>query len=163
MKSRWSSRIIRPTRRFNLSPTLRIEIIKTRRRGIFRKVEYVCKLIQSAARDCDICVATSSRTPLYIMASLLLTRNRPKLMYSDSALRSFKPRRANEPPLSDSQNRWRRLSRSATGFRSGRSRFPVGFANRLKNPPAPSFPNGVDLSAFSPADASPPRTRPQNS
>ena len=137
---------------FELVPTLNIEIIKTQRRGIFRKIEYVFKLIQYAARDCDICAATSSRTPLYIMASLWFTRSRPKLMYLIQHYEVMShAEQTNRPYL---------IRKLLAGFIALGYRLPfrqVAVSNwireKINNPACAVIPNGIDINAFSPLDS----------
>ena len=111
---------------FALHPAVKILAVPTRRRGILRKIEYVLKLTQIAALDCELCFATSSRTPIIILLSVLLNRIRPRLIYLIQHYEVWSHAEQTARP-------WliRKLLatsiKSAIGFRSSRLPFHDGF------------------------------------
>ena len=135
---------------FALRPALRLEIVPTRRRGVLRKIEYVLKLTRLAVQNCDICVATSSRTPLYILLSLTQNRNRPKLTYLIQHYEVLSHAEQTARP-------WLLRKALALLIRFG-YRLPfrqVAVSNwireKIGRPDCAVIPNGVDTEAFFPA------------
>ena len=135
---------------FPLHPDLKIQSIATTRRGVLRKIEYVLKLTRIAVRDCDVCVATTSRTPLYIALSLIQNRSRPKMTYLIQHYEVLShAEHTNRPWL------FRKLLSALItwGYRLPFRQVAVSswIREKINNPACAVIPNGVDLSAFSPA------------
>ena len=135
---------------FALYPMLRLEIIPTGRRGVLRKIEYVLKLTRLALQDCDLCVATSSRTPLYILLSLPQNRNRPKLAYliQHYEVLSHAEQTARPWPVRKALALLIRF-----GYRLPFRQVAVSgwIREQIGRPDCAVIPNGVDTAAFTPA------------
>ena len=137
---------------FPCHPGLKILPLVTRRRGPLRKIEYLLKLTRIAARDCDVCVATTSKTPLYILLSLLQNRNRPAVMY---LIQGYE--RQSHAELTPHPWPVRKVLAAliSFGYRLPFHQVAVSHwvAKKIKRPACHVIPNGIDLDVFRPLAA----------
>ena len=134
---------------FALHPALQVEIVPTTRRGVLRKIEYIFKLIRASVRDCDVCVATSARTAIYITLSRLQSRHRPKQAYLVQGYEILSHAEMTPHP-------WL-VRKALVGLMTLAYRLPFQriavsrwTAEKIRRPDCAVIPNGIDLAVFRP-------------
>jgi glycosyltransferase involved in cell wall biosynthesis len=135
---------------FHLDDGVRLQIIPTIGKGIWRKIHYFLKVCRIAVEDSDICFATGYKSPYYIFCSKIIRHSNAKLLY---LIQSYEPLShvtySNRCPLA----KWVLYNLAKISYRLPFNRkiaVSQWIKKQIRDDTILVINNGIDLGVFSP-------------